>query len=340
MIYIKYLYIKVYFMIFYYGIRPTGDNLHLGHVMSLFDMFDKIKSNIVDISNIYILLAETHAEISPLTYQDIRNNSKSLAKNIIALFKSYLIFNDIQSLNIIDKIKFIFQNDMIGYLHRDITYKYLPLLNSNDVLTSPIYSNSKINNVAFLIYPILQAFDVLLYSAEKEDTTVFVSGDQQANVNIMKDVYAKLKIQNKIKFAIYENVVYDYKCNEKMSKSLNNFIEFDNFDEIDKYIKKYKTFSRASTSAPGILNECPFHENMLYLFEKYLNCSFSHKNMCPNGRIGCGECKQILSKYLKNVINLYVKFKKDDIKFNTPDENIIKLNYFKILNLIDKTRSC
>jgi len=326
-------------MIFYYGIRPTGDNLHLGHIMSLLNMFDEIKFNINEVSTIYFLMAESHAEISSISKNIIRNNTHLLTNKIISLFKTYIKFNDLNNYELLNKIKFIYQNDSIGFFHRDITYKYFSLANVNDFLTNPIYLNSNNHSVSFLLYPILQAFDVLLYCSPDEKIVVFVSGDQRANINIMKDINTKLKLNNLISFNIYENVIYDYKCKEKMSKSLNNFINFDDISSVKDYIFKYKTFGRETRTSLGDIDECPFNINIISFFTKYLNVKFDHIKLCNSGNIGCYECKKIVCNYIIEFTTEYIKMQLENHSINKVETELVDINYGKLNNIIDDVRS-
>jgi tryptophanyl-tRNA synthetase len=302
----------------YFGIRSTGNNLHLGHIMSLLNMFNFIEKN--KINNIYILLAELHSEISTISEKKIINNSKLLANKILSLYNTYLTFNSLNNNNI-SKIKFIFQNDNeISNYHISVTYKYLPLLNISRLTKNPIFKNNKNNSLAFLLYPILQSFDVLLYHNEKNFTTVFLANDQKSNINIMKDIYKKLNIKN-INFNILENVIYDITCKQKMSKSLNNFINFDDFNGIEEYIIKYKT---------GNNNYCYLYNNILKFLIKYFN--IKHKCIDNN----CYNCKQNILKQLKIIINNYNNYTFNN--FKTVSKYDIIDNYNLILDKINNLR--
>lgn len=302
-------------MILYFGTRPTGDNFHIGHVMSILNMFDVIKNNINEITSIYILMAETHAEISTIDSNIIKTNSISLANKVLALFTAYASVN-IESPsvrnNLLNKFIFIYQNHDVGTLHKDITYQYLTLVNINSLISNPIFTNSENNSVAFAIYPVLQAFDVLLYATEHEPLTVFVSGDQHANINIMKDINYKLQLNLQINFNIYSNVIYDFSCKSKMSKSLNNFINFDDIIGLTTYFKKYITFNRPKITTVGEPQYCPFNHHIYEYFSKYLNFEDDHTDRCSAGTIGCGECKQNLIDNVIAFVNTYIASQGDD----------------------------
>lgn len=328
-------------MIFYYGIRPTGDNLHIGHVMSLLNMFNEIRNNFNEVKTIYFLMAEIHAEISNIPLATILDNSNSLKQKILALLKSYCEFNNLNYIDIYNRVTFIFQNSSIGIYHESITYKFLPLIKVNDLLTNPIFVNSSNKSVAFMVYPVLQTFDVLLYCQDDDEMIVFVSGDQMANINIMKDICSKLKLNYKITFNVYDNVIYDYKCQNKMSKSLNNFVNFNDINEVVNYLKSYITFPRPTKTSIGNYKDCPFYNNILLYFMKFLNINGIDFELCNNGKVGCFECKSKLITEITTFIESYKNYdiNDQDILTITVNYDNIQSNYEKLLCIIDSIRS-
>lgn len=273
----------------FFGIRPTSDNLHIGHVFTLFNMFDFIEKN--DVNDIYILLAEIHSEISNISIEIINNNAKLLAKKIHSLYYTYLYRNNL-NINNINKLKFIFQNNNdIKEFHILLTYKFLPLFNTSKLLKNPIFKLNDNKSIAFLLYPILQSFDVLLYTSNIDDMTVFLGKDQQANVNIMKDIYSKLNINN-INFIIYDEIIYDYN-GSKMSKSLNNAIYLNDITNISKYILSYKTN----------INNCELYNNIIKKFSYFLNIDFCEEN-CKQKK--CFNCKNLFIEKMLDIIKFYI----------------------------------
>lgn len=311
---------------FYYGIRPTSDKLHLGHMLHILHMAKRIKENFSDINKIYILLAESHAEISNLTKSEISNNSSKLLISICNILTCYV------GKEVIYKIYPIFQNDLEEY-HKVLTYTALSCLNVNTLLKNPIFKTSDNNSVSFLTYPILQAFDVLLYLDDKYETTVFVGNDQSANVNIIKDIFYKLNINKfrKLSFDIYNNVIYDYACNEKMSKSIGNTVDPLNVKEVLGYIKKYKTYPREKIDSIGNPIRCDFAMNIA----KYLHSYFGENTFsdiidsCSKGKTGCVSCK---NKSAYKFIDFINKLNITNEKYVYNDIDIISLTKnFKLL---------
>jgi len=306
----------------YFGIRSTGNNLHIGHVMTILNMFDNIMFK--NVNKIFILLAETHSELSNISANKINNNSILLAKKIYSLYKTYLIYNNKNIDNNINKLLFIFQNNKnINNYHTSLTYKYLPLINTSKLLKNPTFKNSKNKSLGFLLYPVLQTFDVLLYHNDNEITTVFLANDQKSNINIMKDIYKKLNIKN-IKINISNNVIYGSNEKEKMSKSLNNFINFDDIDNMKKYIIKYKTGT-----------ECHLYNNLLKYFIKYFNINFDDINCIEDA---CYNCKQFNITELLKIMKLYINNFDDNISLNIVNEKNIIDNYNYLLKKINNIR--
>jgi tryptophanyl-tRNA synthetase len=308
----------------YFGIRATGNNLHIGHVITLLNMFDYVTNN--NINKINILLAEIHSELSVITESEISNNSIILAKKIHALYKTYLMYNNKNINKNINKLIFIFQNEIsIRNYHLSITYKYLPLILASKLLKNPIFKNNKNKSLGFLIYPILQTFDILLYHNNLKMTTVFLGGDQIANINIMKDILKKINIKN-VKFNISKNVICGTDGKVKMSKSLNNFINFDDIDNMKKYITKHNT---------GEIDSCNLYNNILIHLFKYFNIE---DVICKSGN--CFNCKQYAIDKLLIIIKIYNSNFNDDFdtKLNTVNECDLINNYNHLLKKINNTR--
>lgn len=310
----------------YYGIRPTGNNLHIGHVLSILNMFNELKNN-SNIDNIYVLLAEIHSEISTLNKNEIRNNSIILSKKIISLYKLFLIRNNL-SLDNLNKLKFILQNNEVSKYHLTLTYKFLPLISTSSLTKNPIYKNTKNKNIAFLLYPVLQSFDVLLYTNKNNKCIVFLSSDQNANISIMKDIYKKLNISN-VEIKIYDNVIYDIK-GQKISKSLNNVINFDDYKNIKEFIIKYISN----------IDDCKLFNSIINPLCNSLNINFTKK--C-NFKNKCFECKTQFLNELTNIINSYI-YNFDNIKnvinyLNYLSVDYVLNNYNSLLNKIEFIRT-
>lgn len=307
----------------YYGIRPTGNNLHIGHVLSILNMFNELKNN-SNIDNIYVLLAEIHSEISTLNKREIRNNSISLSKKIISLYKLFLIRNNL-SLDNFNKLKFILQNNEVSKYHLTLTYNFLPLISTSSLTKNPIYKNTKNKNIAFLLYPVLQSFDVLLYINKNNKCIVFLSSDQNANISIMKDIYKKLNINN-VEIKIYDNVVYDIK-GQKISKSLNNVINFDDYKNIKEFIIKYISN----------IDDCKLFNSIINPLCNSLNINFTKKCNLKNK---CFECKTQFLNELTNIINSY-SYNFDNIKnvINYLSDDYVLNNYNSLLNKIEFIRT-
>lgn len=329
----------------YFGIRPTSDYLHLGHAMTLFNMFEYIINNKSKINNIYILLAEIHAEISQIDKTVIHNNAIILSQQIKNLFSNYLLVNNFSEKDCIflkDKLVFIFQNNYSN-THIQLTYNFFSLIGVGKLQQSPIFENSKNKSVAFLVYPILQAFDVFLYSQSKIPMIVFMGGDQRTNINIMKDIATKLKIVEKnivLSYETYNEVLYDNKGLHKMSKSLNNFIALSDFDDIKRYIFSYKTFFRPTINAIGDPHGCLFYNQLGKEIERVFPSQELHFDKCIHGAISCTDCKKnvfnILSKVFTNISQESLLNTKNTM---SKIEKNLNNNFNMLMNLINEIRS-
>jgi tryptophanyl-tRNA synthetase len=326
----------------YFGVRPTSEELHIGHMMTLFNMFDFIRKNYDDIENVYILLAELHAEISNKSTFDINNFGNKISNQIISLYIAYFDIYGIDVSTDLHKIKFIKQNfDVVKDLHVSVTYKFLPLVNTNYLLRNPIFKENTENSIAFLIYPILQAFDILLYAEQNKEIKVFVGNDQRANVNTVKDVIDKLNLNNySVTFDLYENVLYDSKNENKMSKSLGNTVLISDINGIEKYIRQYKTDNRPTIHSVGSHKQCPMYKNLgvelQRLFGDLVKFNFEK---CDVAKIGCGSCKNDIISILTKILNKYLNICDNQHNLHIADTLKTMQNHEYICHKIDQIRS-
>jgi len=156
-------------------------------------------------------------------------------------------------------------------------------------------------NVGLFGYPVLQAADILLYKAQK----VPVGEDQVQHLELSREIVRKFKNRFDFEFPEPQPMLSDVKRlkgldgDEKMSKSLGNTIAIDaEADEITKKIKGAKTDpQRKKRKDPGDPEVCNIF-TMHKFFSSEKEQEWAAKG-CKSADIGCGDCKE---KLTKNVI--------------------------------------
>ena len=324
-------------MLTYFGIRPTSNKLHFGHMITLLNMFDFIiKNRSIDGTNTYyILLAEVHAEISSIPNEVLRKNSNELADQVVSLFNAYLNLLKIDNKSkILSEMTFIYQGDyQLSDLHIGATYMYLPLVNSNYLLRNPIFKESNNKSVAFLLYPVLQVFDIILYTEPGKTLHVFVANDQRVNINICKDIIEKLKYDNSlISFHVCEKVLYDNKYEKKMSKSLGNVVNLDDIEGFNQYILKHIT-----TMEPEI-EKCPLYINIGKDAVNILNYDINNFDICKSDKKSCFVCKTSLINFFEKFLINYKETSDNEYITKEYDQTLIE-RYNDIISDINEIRS-
>jgi tryptophanyl-tRNA synthetase len=143
-------------------------------------------------------------------------------------------------------------------------------------------------NYGLVGYPVLQTADIVLYKAE----VVPVGEDQLPHLELAREIVAKLT-----PFPL----VLGLDGKEKMSKSLNNYLEISaSPEEITAKIKTAVTdparVYRKDVGHPEVCNIYRFHE---YFYPEGI-ADIAQK--CTTAQIGCVECKMMVAREISKAL--------------------------------------
>lgn len=316
------------------GIRPTAENLHIGHFLLLKEVADKA----VYLANkrkpilVFLFIADYHAVIqfsderkkevleNVQYYSDrIRKQAKNFLKNYIKKYHSeagkYItIYSTLQSAL---KSKILPLRQLIENF---VSYSEIHSLGSVKEAREK-YGKSKNVNVyvpqSFYNYPILQIADVMAHNPDY----VIVGKDQQANLKLYGNIYNKLKTfvpekyfetlnlscpftKEKITLKNLNNPEFIYvetlipgTDGRKMSKSYGNVIDiFEGKKEFAQNYLKYQTDGH-KLDEPGNYQNC-------LAFKVFENLCVDKNNIqeikeyCTQIGSKCKECKEKQADYL------------------------------------------
>ena len=170
-----------------------------------------------------------------------------------------------------------------------------------------------LNSYGFLGYPVLQTADIILYNAD----FVPVGIDQAPHLEISREIVRRFNSLYKKKVFIEPGAKISAvpKLNgtdgRKMSKSYNNAIFLSDAEAVvRKKIKGMLTDpQRARRDDPGdpdVCNLFPFHK----LFSP-LEVQKEIDSDCRTAAIGCGDCKNILSKHMLEGMNPHMERRRE-----------------------------
>lgn len=196
----------------YFGIDPTGPNLHIGHVANLL----KLKEFIDLGHQVTILLGDFTAMIGDpdkkearkqLTKEDVKNNLKGYKKQIgkiIPLAKIKIAYNSkwLGKLNFADILELTSEFTVGQMIERDMFQERIKAEN-------PIYLHE-------FMYPIMQGYDSVAL-----DTDVEVGGNDQT-FNMLAG-RTMLKRRGKEKFVLANKLLVD-PTGKKMGKTEGNMV--------------------------------------------------------------------------------------------------------------------
>lgn len=288
-----------------FGIDPTSQIIHLGHIVLINKINQLKKINF----KIIIIIGNFTTFISDPTFNynsRLCNNKKKISLNIIYFlyqfsfllnFKNIFIYYNFEWLNLFNLI------DLINLLY---------LINLNKILHREDFKKRFDKNylifIPELIYPFLQSYDSVFIKSDIEIGGV----DQKLNFLITRDIQKKIYNNNQIILLISLLVGLDGYL--KMSKSKFNFLSFNK--KIIFFLKKFFF----------IKNKFFFYyyNNIMFFKKKYIiNNTFFYKKKIFLKFINSFFNKDILDYFIKN-INIIFFFK----------INIFYLFIYKILKII------
>jgi len=296
--------------IFFTGIRPTG-KIHIGHYLGLIKWLEKFQLE----GDVILMIADLHAQSTPFSPNLLKKNTLTLLRSLIAL-------------GIDPKKTIIFQQSKVP-AHLYLYWILGTLAPLGDLMRmhqfkefSQRYEKQGIYS-SILMYPVLQAADVLLYQPD----IVPVGKDQLQHLELTRELARRFnkrfgnifKIPDVFVYPETEKIMSLDNPQKKMSKSLPEgalFI-FDSLKNIKLKIQKAVTDSETvirydPERKPGISNLMTIYKHLTQKTYSEIENEFSG--------LGYALFKERLIETFWNY------FKKARQKYNQlKDEELIKI---------------
>jgi len=317
------------------GIRPTG-RVHIGHFVGVFENWLKLQED----NDTFFFVADWHALTT--NFEDtstLKEYTKELMKTFMAvgLNKSTLF---VQSA-IKEHAELMLLLSMVtpvSWLERVPTYKEM----------KQQIADRDLSNSGFLMYPVLQAADILIYKADG----VPVGEDQVYHVELTREIARRFNY-------IFKREVFPEPKEllskvpkmlgtdgRKMSKSYGNTIPLITTEnEMSKMILPMITDpARKRKTDPGNPEICPVWD-----YHKAFGTTDNPEETqwimegCTQAKIGCIDCKKLLLKHmverLSPIWERYDKITDDDVnetleKGNAKASTIAKQTMEEVRNAI------
>jgi len=275
------------------GIRPTG-KVHIGHYVGVFENWVRLQN---EGNDTFYFVADWHALTTH--YEDtseLKINTFELVKTMMAvgLEKSTLFVQSAIKEHAELFLLFAMVTPL-SWLERVPTYKEM----------RQQITNRDLSNAGFLMYPVLQAADILIYKAEG----VPVGEDQVYHIELTREIARRFNyIFKKEVFPEPKELLSKVPKllgtdGRKMSKSYGNTIPLITTEqELSKMVMPMVTdTNRKRKSDPGNPEVCPVWD-----YHKAFGTADNQEEKqwvydgCTQAKIGCIDCKKLL---LKNMLN-------------------------------------
>lgn len=309
------------------GMRPTG-NLHIGHLKSVLEIWKKLQ----DENECFYLVADIHALTTDW------EESKEIKKRSVEMVKDWLA-SGISP----EKSTIILQSSVPQ--HTELT-TYLGMITPLGLLErNPTYKDfaqeyedkTKISNLGFFAYPVLQAADILIYKANK----VPVGKDQVPHIEITRDIAEKFNKTFGDVFPLPVPILSEVSKilgadGRKMSKSYGNAIMLtESISSIKEKVKIYMTDTARKTKRdPGEPERCPLYT--LHRVFTPADVRTEIEENCRTASFGCLDCKKILLNYLIPEIENFQE-KRKSVENNNDVMDIIEQGSKKARDFAEKT---
>ncbi len=296
------------------GMRPTG-KLHLGHWAGALSNWVKLQ----DEYECFFMAADWHALMSE--YKNPGSINDMIVDNVADWLswgidpKKSVIFVQSDVKEHVELFTFLSFIVPLGWLFRCPTFKeQITQLKEKDI-----------NTYAFLGYPVLQAADILLYSADY----VPVGEDQLPHLELTREIVRRFH------FLYGKNVFIEPQPlltsvpkllgldGRKMSKSYDNFITLDEQEEPlkAKVLSMFTDPSRIKKSDVGHPQSCNVFSYYKVFFPGRSEQVYA---WCVNAEKGCRECKSILSEALIEFTAQKRMYKKKIMKDKSYVRSVLK----------------
>lgn len=273
------------------GMRPTG-KLHVGHLVGALENWVELQEKGHEC---FYFVADWHALT---THYDETEHLKEYTRDMVRMFLAVGLDPERSVIFVQSAIK----------EHAELALLFSMLVSVSRLERVPTYKELKkeldykdLSSAGFLIYPVLQAADILVYKPEG----VPVGEDQVYHIELAREIARRFN-------NLYGEVFPEPQAilsktprlpgtdGRKMSKSYGNVIHLENTEEgLKRMIMPMMTdTARKRKMDPGNPDRCP-----VWLYHKAFGISEDEAKWvwegCTQAKIGCVDCKKLL---LKNML--------------------------------------
>jgi tryptophanyl-tRNA synthetase len=272
------------------GMRPSG-KLHMGHLFGALNNWVKLQ----DEYQCFYMVADWHALTTE--YESTANiipNTHDMVIDWLSVGidpKKSVIFRQSDVIEHSELFLLLSMITPLGWLFRCPTYK--------EQLTE--VKNKDLHNFGFLGYPVLQAADILIYKAN----AVPVGEDQLPHLELTREITRRFnnfygEVFPEPQAILTKSPRVPGIDGRKMSKSYGNSLDLADEPEIIKK-KVQQMFTdpiKMRLTDPGHPEGC-----VVFAFHKIYNPEAAAlEKDCKEGKTGCVQCKQIISKMLAEAL--------------------------------------
>ncbi|MCD6449650.1 MAG: tryptophan--tRNA ligase [Thermotogaceae bacterium] len=287
------------------GMRPTG-KLHIGHLVGALENWVRLQE---EGNECFYFVADWHALT---THYDETEHLKEYTRDLVRMFLAVGLDPEKSVIFVQSAIK----------EHAELTLLFSMLVSVSRLERVPTYKEIKkelnykdLSSAGFLIYPVLQSADILIYKAEG----VPVGEDQVYHIELTREIARRFNSLYKEIFPEPEPILsktpkLSGTDGRKMSKSYGNVILLENDEEgLKKMIMPMMTdTARKRKSDPGNPERCP-----VWQYHKAFGISKEEAKWvwegCRQARIGCVDCKKLLIRNMKKKLEpIWEKLKEID----------------------------
>jgi len=290
------------------GVRPTGKP-HIGNYVGALRNWKSLQDAGHEC---FFFVADWHALTT--AYED----TKQLQQNTVEVMRAFLACG-------LDPDKSVLFVQSGVKEHAELALLFSMIVPLPWLERVPTYKEMKqqlsdkdLSNTGFLLYPVLQAADILIYLAEG----VPVGEDQVYHVELTREIARRFNYLYGQTFPEPEVILsivpkLPGTDGRKMSKSYGNIIPLETtLQELEKSILPMVTDpARKRRTDPGDPNKCPVWD-----YHRAFGISEDEKQWvfegCTGAKIGCIDCKKLLLKNMRRELEpIWERYSKIDERF-------------------------
>jgi tryptophanyl-tRNA synthetase len=309
------------------GMQASG-RLHLGNLVGALQNWVALQ----DTYECFYFVADWHALTTGYAHpEDIKDSTRDVLVNYIAAGldpERSTLFLQSRILQHSELHLMLSMITPVGWLERVPTYK-----EKKEEL-----HDRDLNMYGFLGYPVLQTADIIIYKAD----FVPVGEDQVPHLEISREIVRRFNHLYKEVFPEPQPLLTKFPKvpgvdGRKMSKSYDNAVYLsDTPDTVEKKIKTMMTDpARVKRTDKGDPEKSPvYHLHKIFSSEEEVR---EVAEGCSTAGIGCIDCKKVLIKNVKSVMEPIWKKRDELLKNPNRIEDIIQLGTEKAAKVAEQT---